>query len=542
MAADGSKYALRGRKIMNVDVIVIGAGLAGIMGAKAACDRGAKVLLLTHRTVGLATNSAISNGVFAGPTATYAADAYVQDTFLIGKKLNSRPHIQAVAEGIGPAVSFLRSAGCPITETHGYYLVQPSRPDVIPGVTLMKTLAAHVKGLSGLTVRAGFYATEILSHEGRVWGVKGVDKEGAAMTFRAPAVILAGGGAGAIYLRNDNQKRALGQGYAMALRAGLELRDMEFVQFYPFVQAEPGLPSMLLYPPVPQNARLINARGEDLAARFGMGNLNDMILKKRDDLSALLHEALSAGPIYMDYRDIPAADWEHPPLAMLAKLKFDFRNKPFAIAPAVHFLMGGIRTDSETQTQMPGLFACGEVAWGLHGANRRGGNALAECVVFGQIAGTQAARWASAQPLSAATPSLTHAPANGAPCGPSAMAPLRQLGRQLREVAWADAGVVRSGQGLRAGLASLRKIEAGIRGIEPGTADESIKKMDLLAAALVLRAIFAASIGRQESLGSFKRTDFPEEVELSRHGNSCIRYDAATDRISVAFTGSTPTA
>jgi succinate dehydrogenase/fumarate reductase flavoprotein subunit len=102
----------------------------------------------------------------------------------------------------------------------------------------------------------------------------------------------------------------------------------------------------------------------------------------------------------MDYRGIPAADWERPPLAMLAKLKFDFRNKPFAIAPAVHFLMGGIRTDPQTQTQMPGLFACGEVAWGLHGANRRGGNALAECVVFGQIAGTQAARWASTHPMS----------------------------------------------------------------------------------------------------------------------------------------------
>jgi aspartate oxidase len=122
------------------------------------------------------------------------------------------------------------------------------------------------------------------------------------------------------------------------------------------------------------------------------------------------------------------------------------------------------------------------------------------------------------------------------------MAPLRQFGRQLREVAWADAGVVRSGQGLRAGLASLRKIEADIQGIEPGTADESFKKADLLAAALVLRAIFAASLGRQESLGSFKRKDFPEEMESSRYGNSCIRYDVATDRMSVTFTGNPPTA
>jgi aspartate oxidase len=525
---------------MDTQVIIIGAGLAGIMGAEAACGQGADVLLLTHRTVGLATNSAISNGVFAGPTATYTADAYIEDTILSGKQLNSLPHVETVARRIGPAIAHLRSVGCHITETRGLYHVQPARPDVIPGVTLMKTLASSMKGMQGITVRTGFYVTDLVSHEGRVWGVKGVDQAGNAMTFRAPAVILAGGGAGAVYLRNDNQKRAMGQGYAMALRAGLELRDMEFVQFYPFVQAEPGLPSMLLYPPMPKNARLVDARGQDLAERFGMGNLNDMILKKRDDLSALLHEILSQGPIYMDYRNVPDAEWERRPLPMLKKLKFDFRNKPFAIAPAVHFMMGGIRTDPQTRTQMPGLFACGEVAWGLHGANRRGGNALAECVVFGQIAGTQAALWAAAHPLSRSTPSLAQAPGSGPPGGPSAMTPLRRLGRRLREVAWADAGVVRSGQGLRAGLARLRKIEADIQEIAPGTAGESIKKADLLAAALVLRAIFAAGIGRQESLGSFKHHDFPQEMESSRYGNSCIRYDAATDRMSVAFTGNTP--
>jgi len=313
---------------------------------------------------------------------------------------------------------------------------------------------------------------------------------------------------------------------------------MEFVQFYPFVQAEPGIPSILLYPPVPKSARLINAAEEDLAAHYGLGNLNDMILKRRDDLSVLLHEAMLAGPVYMDYRRVPSESWRRPPLAMLAKLKFDFKNKPFAVAPAVHFFMGGIRTTADAQTQLPGLFACGEVAWGLHGANRRGGNALAECTVFGKIAGTHAAQWGLSHPLPRAR---TEAHANSQASGPTPTgASLRQLGRQIRDIAWNHAGVVRTGQGLRTGLTLLRKTEADIRAFEPRSVVETIDRSDQLGACLVLRTIFTASLARQESLGSFKRKEFPVEQEQSRYGNSFIRYDAGTDRISVSFSSFQP--
>jgi succinate dehydrogenase/fumarate reductase flavoprotein subunit len=519
------------RKPMDADVIVIGGGLAGITAARAACEQGAQVLLLTRITVGFATNSALSNGVFAGPTRSYGPDEYVRDTLSIGKGLNSLPHLQAAAREIGPAMKSLQASGCRVSEAHGHYMITPSRPDLIPGVTLMKTIAAGLKEMSGLTVRAGFHALDILRHEGRACGVAGVDKTGRGFRLYAPAVILACGGAGAVYLRNDNQKRALGQGYAMALRAGLELRDMEFVQFYPFAQAEPGIPTMLLYPPMPKNARLIDGAGQDVAARHGLGNLNEMILKKRDDLSALLCEVMRAGPIYMDYRDVPPADWSHPPLAMLAKLKFDFKRKPFAVAPAVHFFMGGLRTGPQTDTQLPGLYACGEVAWGLHGANRRGGNALSECLVFGQIAGAQAALWAKSR--------HAIAPAGGAPDPPTSVKPaftaLRRFGRRIREIAWNHAGVVRTEDGLRKGLSLLRDAETELRGAAPGSPAEFVKKSDLLGACLVLRAIFGASLERQESLGSFKRSDFPDEPAHSGFGNSCIRYDAANDRFSVTF-------
>lgn len=519
---------------MDADVIVIGAGLAGLMGAGAACAQGAGVLLVTRMGIGLGTNSAISNGVIAGPTDSYAPDAYVRDTRRIGKKLNNLPHIEAVARGIGPAIAFLRDAGCTITESHAYYTVSPSRPDAIPGVTLMKAVAAKVRTSTTLKVRTGFHVSDILVHGGRVCGVAGMDQAGRTIRLCAPAVILASGGAGAVYLRNDNQKRALGQGYAMALRAGLELRDMEFVQFYPFIHAQPGLPAMLLYPPVPKGARLFNAAGEDLAEKYGLGNLNDLILRKRDDLSALLHDEMRAGPLYMDYRAVASDRWGRPPLGMLARLKFDFRHQPFAVAPGAHFFMGGIHTGADTRTALPGLFACGEVAWGLHGANRRGGNALAECLVFGRIAGERAAHWGLSRPL-AGTAGQT---GRSHPIGfgrSTTMTRLRQVGRQIREVAWNHAGVVRNAENLRTGLTSLRTIASEINEIEPGTAAECNQRTDQLGACLVLRAVFAASLARQESVGSFKRKDFPNQTDPSAFGNSCIRYDSAGDRLSVTF-------
>jgi len=101
------------------------------------------------------------------------------------------------------------------------------------------------------------------------------------MSIHAPSVVIATGGGGAIYLRNDNQKRMMGQGYYLAAKAGLELWDMEFVQFYPLVMAEPRLPSMLLYSPYPEEVKIINASGEDIGRKHGMRDVNEAIMKRR---------------------------------------------------------------------------------------------------------------------------------------------------------------------------------------------------------------------------------------------------------------------
>ncbi len=151
----------------------------------------------------------------------------------------------------------------------------------------------------------GFYVTEIITDNGQALGINGFDKEGKNRTIRGDSTVIATGGAGAIYSKNDNQKTIMGQGYHLAAKAGLELWDMEFVQCYPLVISEPHLPAMLVYPPYPHEARLINGRGDDILARHGIEDINDAIMKKRDKLSVMLNDEAKTSPVFMDFSEVP---------------------------------------------------------------------------------------------------------------------------------------------------------------------------------------------------------------------------------------------
>ncbi len=505
------------------DVIIIGAGLAGMIAACAAEAEGAGVLLLDRSSLGVGTNSALSNGVFAGPTPGYSEEAYVEDTLRIGRGLNRRAWVEQVAREAPGAIESLKAFGLEIQPFKDHFSVQPSPPGTIPGVTLVRRIAEKVKTLDRVRIIKGLQVTEILTGDDRALGVRALDDQGNEEAFLAPAMILAAGGFGAIYLRNDNQKSTLGQGMALAARAGLDLWDMEFVQFYPLVLAQPGLPSMLLYPPYPREARLVNQAGQDLLEKFGIQSLHEAIMQLRDAFSAKLFEELEqSGTVYLDYRGVPVDSWNKFPLILLSRLKYDFQNNPFAVAPAAHFCMGGLRTDGRGRTDLPGLFACGEMVWGLHGANRRGGNALTECLVSGRLAGAQAAVEALSSPprrnrMPPPEDDFVYSPV-------SAFEEIRAFHQTLKEIAWRQAGVVRSRNGLTKGLARLRKLEEGLSGLQPGAVAERKRLEDLRSAVLVTRAILTAGLAREESRGSFIREDFPDEDNLRWRKNSRLTY------------------
>ncbi len=516
---------------MQKDVVIVGGGLAGIMAAISAQAEGAEVLLIDRGFIGAGNNSILAGGGFAGPSSSYSSDAYIKDTIQIGKMINDELRVKLMAQEAPGAINFLRSLGLNLNESSDHYSLESSRADVIPGVTLMKKMAEQIKKLDRVNVLNRFYVTEILRQDNQSFGVSGLDKSGRKMSIYAPSVVMATGGGGGIYLRNDNQKRMMGQGYYLAAKAGLELWDMEFIQFYPFIIAEPRLPSMLLYPPYPKEAKIINASGEDIGRKYGMSDVNEAIMKKRDALSAVLFEEGSSGPIYMDYRKVPSPSWEAYPLSLLAKIKFDFRTKPVAISPGAHFFMGGIRTDESGQTSLPGLFGCGEVVWGLHGANRRGGNALTECLVMGTIAGKNAAVNSLSQHQ---TPFKPKEPEDLAFDISPADKQLKDFSRRLKEMAWNYAGVVRSEEGIKIGMKEVEELDMQLGTKVPHSISERKLKEDLMSASFILKAILTASLAREESRGSFNRKDFPKEDNVNWQKNSCLAYDQKEGRFSLS--------
>jgi succinate dehydrogenase/fumarate reductase flavoprotein subunit len=518
---------------MDEKVLIIGAGLAGMVAALEARKAGAGVLLVDRGIPGTGTNSVLANGNFAITSASRTAGDYIRDVTEIGKGINRLTYVKQVAEGASGIVAFLRDLGLELVESAGVCFIRASSPEIIPGVTLVRKLAEEVRSSGGIETLTGFHVTELLRDGGRIQGVRGFDKGGREMALHAPAVILACGGAGAVYGRNDNARTILGQGYHLAARAGLELRDMEFIQCYPIVIAEPGLPSMMIYPPYPDEGKLLNAAGEDVVGKHGLGNINAAIMTKRDTFSALLMEESRKGPVVMDLRKVPESAWQKHPLSLLGRLHFDARRKPVRVAPAVHFCMGGVAIDGEGRTALDGLYACGEMVWGLHGANRMGGNALTECVVSGTMAGCGAARFArSVRSFGAGRRETTAAAASGSK---GRKTDFRQLRQSIARVAWEFAGVVRSRDGIREGLVKIDGIERALGESAAEDPAERIAREDMISAAFAVRTILEASLGREESRGTFIRSDFPLQDDLNGLKNSVCTRDETRGRVHVRF-------
>ncbi len=515
---------------MKKDIIVAGTGCAGLMAALAAEREGAEVLLVDRGPLGIGSNSAMSNGVFAGLGKAYPAETYARDTIKIGKGINNPSYVDIVAKGILPAIDFLRSHGVIVEESDGVFVVRPGRRDLARGIDLMRTLASAVQSRPKIDLLRGFSVTKVVVEDGRVAGIAGIDMKGTDRVMASSSVVLATGGAGAIYSRNDNQKKILGQSFSLAAHAGCDLWDMEFVQFYPLVIDEPTLPSMMVYPPYPGEVRLYNHLGKDITKKNGAESLNELIRFKRDELSLLLFKEGERGPVTMDFTGVPPDGWNRYPLPFMEKINFDFRKRPFVISPGAHFFMGGIRIDDRGMTSVPGLFACGEAVWGLHGANRRGGNALTECIVSGMIAGRHAAEESSIATVS----SLKTEIQEPVPLFQSESIDLRELRVRIGRIAWECGGVVRDEEGLSRGLLELDETDSVLKKATFIDPKEKLERINLEAASLTLRAILTASIERKESRGAFRRSDYPEQEDAQWRCNSCLRYDRADGTFSVS--------
>lgn len=385
-------------------VVVIGQGAAGLTAALAACQQGVEVISISKVRPGNATCTVYAGGGFTLGIGGMSPEEHRRITRETGRHLNVPELLDAFAEGAPSIVDFLRDAGVPFAVTRGGLGIRrnPSFP-LLGGKPLTDQLHAACLGL-GATFLPSMVAVNLLMSGEGVFGVECVDcSSGDVVTLDADAVVLATGGGGALYERTDNPQRITGDGFRLALDASCHLLDMEFVQFYPIGFDTPGGAHWFLDLAIIDRARATAPDGreflKELLAKEGIASGREANLLARDKCTVAIALESEKGRCLLHLEDIPEEEWRSSSyLAAVARM-FPQSSPPWSgpvkLFPIEHYFPGGVVIGTLGQTEIPGLFACGEVTGGVDGANRVGGNALTNCVLFGMRAGTSAALHAS---------------------------------------------------------------------------------------------------------------------------------------------------
>lgn len=509
------------------DVLVIGSGAAGLRAAAAARQAGAHVLIVSRGSPGKASATVVSGGVFAGSRDDESTAGHLQRTLQAGRGLNQRALAEVLVEEAPALLRELVDWGFEGGFHNGYLFSGGRAP--IWGENIIRCLVDRNLAL-GSEFQSGLAVTDIRVVEGVGLATGYATATGRRQFIGARAIVLATGGAGGLYARNDNPRGIVGEGYALALRAGALLQDMEFVQFYPLGIAEPGLPRHMVPPRLGDHGRLYNDAGEDMYEKYDISE-RPAAEKARDRLSqALFKEIYREGrAVWLDLTGVSEERWTSDPLSASTFSTIGKRcgacRRPLRVAPMAHHTMGGVCIDGRGATSVPGLFAAGEVTGGLHGANRMGGNALSETLVFGKRAGEAAAEWAGAHSKIAikGPGKLSITPANVPPAADAAPN-ISALWPRLGKILWEDGGIIRSRAGLQRALHAVAAIEEELQASAGRTAaSRSARVMHLEAGLAASRLILQAALRRTESRGAHFREDFPATDDSRWLGHLRVR-------------------
>ena len=392
------------------------------------------------------------------------------------------------------------------------------------GREMGRTLWRHASSIPGTRVYPHARVVDLIVEAGRCVGARFVDATGAVRSARAPAVLLATGGAGQVYRETTNPPVATGDGVAMAYRAGAAVGDLEFVQFHPTALKVEGQPRFLLSEALRgEGARLVNAAGEPFMSRYEGGG--DLASRDRVSRAIAREEARTGRPVSLSLAALdPAFVYARFPLIADAcrRAGLDLARDPVPVGPAAHYFMGGVLTDLDGRTTLPGLYAAGEVACtGVHGANRLASNSLLEGLVFGARAARAMRADAGGVPASAESGAVAEVSTMGA------LPPVDHI----REVMWRHVGLFRTGAGLRQALDALdgpwRALQAHLRA--GGHLDPSAwQAANLLT---VARLVARAAFRRTESRGAHYRDDYAErdDIDWKRRVSETIDDEPTSD-------------
>jgi len=502
-------------------VLVIGGGVAGLRAAIAAREQGASVVMVCKSGVGLGNNSVLAKGgLSAALVEEDSPDIHMQDTLKAGCFINDAKLVSIMTSRMRNELSFLKKSGIRFQQDEKNILVQSAgghsqrrflRSEKSCGSDYTVPLKAYALKI-GVKFLEKIFISRLFIEEKSTTGAFGLDREGNSYVFQTRAIVLATGGLGQIYLHTDNAVSTTGDGYALAFHSGIFLKDMEFIQFYPTTIR--GI-RILNYQSFIINAGAVirNSLAEDVLSKHG---ITDPIIMTRDRVArALMTEILEKhdvqGGLVMDMSSVTEANLQRyrhllPAEAILGK-------KQFIIMPTTHFTMGGVVIDEDAMTSVSGLFACGEVTGGIHGANRVSGNAFSEAFTMGALSGNNAACFAKGKSIKKAdsVDVLEENERLDSLFGHHDNASIMELGNSLKEITWHDMGIIRSKSGLERTINGIKELQSRSLAIRPNTIKGLIKRMELDNMLLSAEMVSKAALARTESRGAHYRQDYPHE-------------------------------
>ena len=554
---------------VDVSVLIIGAGAAGARTAIELADQGVDdVLVLGKRGHGDAHTTWARGGI-NGALGTHDSEdnwaIHAADTINEGHFVNDPEKVETVTKQMPDRLRELDDWGMAFSRTDDgaidqrYFGAQSFRRTAFAGdhtgESMLNTLVAKAQELN-VPYRENVMITKILSDGTRAYGAVGFDMDtGEFVLFNAGCVVLAAGGYAAIYNRHTSRDdENNGDGPALAYDAGATLMDMEFVQFHPTGMAvdesdadwEPWSGRLVTEAVRGEGGRLYNTNGERFMERYSP---DQMELDARDVVARAIAKEITEGRgtenggVYLDisHKDAEFIKERLPRMyEPLLELGVDMAAEPVEVAPTAHYGMGGVRVDAYGESDISGLFAIGETMAGVHGANRLGGNSLAETVAYGVVAGERIANRIDGPGVlpkeivdAVFEPHLADLAATA---GRSGTYDVDSLLAELRELMWNHAGILRTETAVQAGLDQLETIRDKASEIRIGdVTDESFEfAIDLGFMLTAAEAVLRGALERTESRGAHYRSDYPD-VDDDWQRNICFeRADIGRMRLSTA--------
>ncbi|NYB52076.1 MAG: fumarate reductase subunit A [Methanobacteriaceae archaeon] len=530
------------RETYSTEVLVIGSGGAGCRAAIEAKKHGKDVIIVSK---GLSYKSGCTtlaeggyNAAFAYVDADDSVQAHLEDTLKGGGYLNDPELARILVEEAPDRLTELEGYGALFDrqesgelnqrpfggQTYRRTCFQGDRT----GHEMMTALKEEVTRLNIPTVDEVMITKLLQDDEGNVGGACGISLSHTNfIIFKAKSTIISTGGAGWIYPVTSNALQKTGDGYALAWNAGADLLDMEQVQFHPTGMLYPDSRRGVLVTEAVrgEGGKLINSEGERFMTKYDPRGE----LATRDVVSRAIYNEImegrgtASGGVYLDVTHLPSEVIEEKLETMLLQFQdvgVDIRKEPMEVAPTAHHFMGGARINAQCETTIPNLYAAGEAAGGIHGANRLGGNALADTQVFGRRAGESAAKNVKKSHFQLDPASLDREEGRIKKIFKDGDYYPFQLKEELQEVMWNNVAIIRREEGLKSALERIKAIKnkLPLMIVPEGTGynQHLLDALELENMILIAKLVTKSALIREESRGAHYRADYPDRRDQWR--------------------------